>query len=301
MQNTRANGLASGASVVPRANAIMSKRGNLFQSLADAKRLTTSQSLTAVRRAEITPSASPIDFAAGASASDAADTPPTLTRELARRHLVMQQLSTQPVVPARAQRRPRRKLYSICFTWPAGRSWLGEKTDRNPPCWYAERVTEFIATRAADGTSSIQVALHGAIQAEAIAALERRWRTAFDEARGGGSASARETLTIVRTAAEAHPMLPIALRGVPLLDDASERIVLCVDVHDSLARQAVEIEALVAQMEEEGRSAAFTAWAGYDLRSSFRHDDATLAPPRRLAVRCTLACRPNPRRPPPAK
>ena len=249
----------------------MNKRPSPFHSLADAKRPASS-------RAEHTPSTSPIDFAAGRGE----------TRVLARRRLVVQQsdATTPSPPPVRAQRTPSRRLYSICFTWPAGRPWLGEKTDRNPPCWYAERVTAFIAARAADGTSSIQVALHGAIQAEAVAALERRWRAAFDEARGSGSASARggqqETLTIVRTAADAHPMLPIALRGVPLLDDASERVVLCLDVHDSLARQAVEIDALIAQMEDEGRCAAFSAWAGYDLRSSFRRDDATIAPPRRL-------------------
>lgn len=264
----------------------MNKRQNPFHSLADAKRPGSS-------RSEHTPSTSPIDFAAGVSSCSATSrhTPQAQTRELARRRLVVheQESVAAPLPPpTRAQRRPSRKLYSICFTWPSGRPWLGEKTNRNPPCWYAERVTEFIAARAADGTSSIQVALHGAIQAEVVAALERRWRAAFDEARRG-SASARggqqETLKIVRTAADAHPMLPIALRGVPLLDDASERTVLCVDVHDSLPRQAVEIDALIEQMEDEGRCAAFTTWAGYDLRSSFRRDDASIAPPRRLVVR----------------
>ena len=37
-------------------------------------------------------------------------------------------------------------------------------------------------------------------------------------------------------------------------------------------------------MESSGASAGFTAWPGYDLRSSFKKDDDGLAPPQKLRI-----------------
>ena len=59
--------------------------------------------------------------------------------------------------------------------------------------------------------------------------------TGWGRAAAGGGAA--EAITVLACDRGAHPMLPVALRSVPLLDDREERAVLCVDVHDSLPRQ----------------------------------------------------------------
>ena len=49
-------------------------------------------------------------------------------------------------------RQPVRRLYTIAFTWPAGASWLSAHADRKRgPSWYADRITELVSLRAADG------------------------------------------------------------------------------------------------------------------------------------------------------
>lgn len=190
----------------------------------------------------------------------------------------------------RLRQQPRRKLYSIAFTWPAGREYLAAGAGRQSPAWYADRVTDFVSERAADGVTSILVNVHGALPAAALAALTARWKRAFALAanpRGDGrdDEDAEEELIVRACPRDAHAMLPVAMRCVPLIDDREERAVICADVHDSLSRQAGEIERLLEQMEADGGcTAGFTAWPGYDLRSSFRRDDSGLAPPPSLRV-----------------
>ena len=233
--------------------------------------------------------------------------PPLATRGASKRSCAATENSVavaqRPTYRLRQQ--PRRKLYSIAFTWPAGRAYLEAGSARQSPAWYADRVTDFVAMRAADGITSILVNVHGALPAGALAALTERWKgafaTAFASSSGGkgsgskgsgsrGSSSrdgdddASEELSVRACARDAHPALPVAMRCVPLLDDRDERAVLCVDVHDSLPRQAAEIEVLLSQMEDEGCSAGFTAWPGYGLRSSFKRDESGLAPPPSLMI-----------------
>eukprot|EP00966_Prymnesium_polylepis_P024417 562337-Prymnesium_polylepis.2 len=122
-----------------------------------------------------------------------------------------------PARPLRQLRQPPRRLYTMAFTWPAGASWVRAEGDRKRgPSWYADRVTEQIELRAADGASSFLIHVHGAIAPAARATLDERWQGAFDKARAGcGAACGRdsqETLELVVCDAAMPPMWPAALR-----------------------------------------------------------------------------------------
>ena len=191
--------------------------------------------------------------------------------------------------PRRALRLPRKRLFALAFAWPEGAAWddSGKEGRKHPPRWYADCITELILHYASDGVSSFVVHVHGALSSTVLRALEVRWQAAFDAARTAAGACGREgteSLSLFVCPESAHPMYPVAARASTLLDSTSERVVLCVDVHDSLERQAKEIEALLEQVADDGTSAGFTAWPGHGLRASFSRNDPTLSPPPLCAV-----------------
>jgi hypothetical protein len=167
----------------------------------------------------------------------------TCVRKRPRRLAVgnMPQLLAQP---QQAERRvgvrvPRRRLFSIAFVWPEGVPWLGAAGSggvkgRRAPRWYADCITEMILHFGNEGSFVIHV--HGALGTSVIKALAQQWRSAF-----GQCAARGESLSISVCDAKLHPMFPVSARAVPLLDSKDERLVLCVDVHDSLARQSEAI------------------------------------------------------------
>ena len=57
-------------------------------------------------------------------------------------------------------RSPRKKLFSIAFTWPSGAQW-DAGVGRKSPSWYALCVAELISHYASDGASSFLVHVHG--------------------------------------------------------------------------------------------------------------------------------------------
>ncbi|KAL1528666.1 hypothetical protein AB1Y20_010003 [Prymnesium parvum] len=236
---------------------------------------------------------------------------------MTRRQAAELSSTSVPRVPAdaaahkRPRRLPRRRLYSIAFTWPEGASWLSTQGDRKrAPSWYADRVTELVELRAADGASSFVVHVHGSIDPLARAALLSRWRAAFERARGSKREEGGPTLELVVCDKTMPPMWPAAMRGTanlqqslaspvhpahypcvhrtaqqcthtlvaPLIDDMSEQIVICIDVHDDKEKQTTEIDSLLEQMSDDCRSIGLTAWPGHDLRSSFPRDDPSIAP-----------------------
>ena len=192
---------------------------------------------------------------------------------------------TAALEPRRQLRAPRKRLISIAFVWPESVPWDGLSAikGRRAPRWYADCITETILHFGRDGNSSFIVHVHGALGGRVIAALDEQWRRAFD------SLNARdETLCISVCHEGLHPMYPVAARVVPLLDSKSERVVISLDVHDSLCQQDVEISALLDQMRIECRSAGWTCWAGHGLRSSFKRDDPGLPPPPLIAADRTV-------------
>lgn len=87
--------------------------------------------------------------------------------------------------------------------------------------------------------------------------------TVFRKARGEESAAAartsrkcnaEESLELVVCNAALPPMWPVAARVSPLFDHSSiERAVICIDVHDSLTKQTLEIDSLLDQAANVGR------------------------------------------------
>ena len=185
-----------------------------------------------------------------------------------------------------------RRLYTVAFTWPEGVSWWGATgSGRQAPGWYADRLTEQIELRASDGVSSFQVHIHGGIGPAALDELKQRWEAAFDAARrgrgcppggggddGGDGGGGGESLELVVCDASAPALWPHASRVLPLLEDRSDRVVVCIDVHDAVDKQTKEIESLLERMCVGGVGLGLTSWPGYGLRSSFAHDDPSIGP-----------------------
>ena len=123
-----------------------------------------------------------------------------------------------PRKPPPRLRQPTRRLYTIAFTWPEGASWLSAQGDRKrAPSWYADRVTEQIELRAADGVSSFLVHVHGAIALEAREVLRARWEGAFAKARSSCTGrGGEETIQLIACDKSMPPMWPAAMRVGPV-------------------------------------------------------------------------------------
>ena len=229
-------------------------------------------------------------YRAALACADTTDVGVRMTRKRSIASVMPKEASPPRKSPPRL-RQPVRRLYSIAFTWPAGASWLSAHGDRKrAPSWYADRITELIELRAADGRSSFLVHVHGAISPAMRSLLEERWQAAFRRARQasitqpGGRQPSDESLELVVCDKALPPMWPAAARIAPVFDHPGESAVIVIDVHDSLPKQTAEIDSLLTQAAEESSCLALTAWPGYGLRSSFRRDDPTLAPPALLAI-----------------
>lgn len=123
-----------------------------------------------------------------------------------------------------------KRLYSISFVWPSGKTWSGVGGNRLSPQWYYACLLDFIKRNSAKEDVRFVVHMHETI------------RSTLPTGPIHESCVPPSTLSIEYCNADLPPMWPNVKRFEPLIDCISNELVIVADIHDVPDLQTKTIE-----------------------------------------------------------
>lgn len=153
-----------------------------------------------------------------------------------------------------------RILWSLAFVWPKGITFTENvREGRKGPAWYARCIADLIGTRSRErADDSFIVFTHGAISTLVLDALQVYWKTSLVQ---GGCG----TLSVMPCDPHDAPFFPVMQRTIPVIEKTENlRIVIAVDVHDDLNKQAREVTCMLSEMAKNRSGLGLTFYQAID-------------------------------------